>query len=146
MPSFTVLKTQICVTRPQCVNDSLSRPISGAQVCDAPAKHICTVLGFIIAIGVVVRQAFSLLHFFDLVAFPSRSPSFRYNSLRLSSNVPLHSLGISASLPDSMQPQRHKCSICLLSSPLSVVQCLWMSRFRSVTDGTTLFNFQGFLF
>jgi hypothetical protein len=73
------------------LNDSVSRPISGAQVYDAPATHICTVLGFIIVIGVVVRQAFSLSHFFDLVAFSSRSPSFRYNSLKLSSNVQLHS-------------------------------------------------------
>jgi hypothetical protein len=51
------------------LNDSVSRPISGAQVCVAPATNICTALGFLIVIGVVVRQAFSLLHFFVLSHF-----------------------------------------------------------------------------
>ena len=113
---------------------------------DVPATHISTVLGFSIVFGVVLRQAFSLSHFFYPVAFSSRSPSFRYNSLKLPSNGQLHPLAISASVPDSMQPQRQECSMCLVSSPLSVVQCLWMSRVSSVTDDATVFNCQGFLF
>jgi hypothetical protein len=45
-------------------NVSVSRPISGAQVYDVPATHICTELGFIIVTGAVVIQVFSLSHFF----------------------------------------------------------------------------------
>jgi hypothetical protein len=125
---------------------SVSRPISGAQEYSVTATQICTALGFVVVISVIIRQAFSLSHFFIRSHFQAdhRLSDKAVETYLQMANCTRHSCFLSWQYETSDAE-----SICLVVSPLSVLQCLCMCPGRWVTDCMTVFNFrcrQGFLF